>query len=203
MSQPQIEDFLQAFSGDAKYCLSIPVLWTVSIDGVTNNAINRYLELAGEQWRANINPISMTKNGNILPAQSVTIPIEGATFGSNPIGDSSGGFLPGYVLNSRQDFLSRSFSINFLETRKDLEHEYFRPWIIALAIKGLIESGSNLKADIVVKQYTNDGKLRKGYIFRKAFPTGVEGFTMSYDDTEFPIKSVTFACQNYEQIAVL
>jgi hypothetical protein len=98
--------------------------------------------------------------------------------------------------------LSRSFSINFLETRKDLEHEYFRPWIIATSIKGLIEAGANLKADITVKQYTNGGELRKGYIFRKAFPTAVEGFTMDYQNTEFPVKSVTFACQNYEQIAV-
>jgi len=175
MSHPQIEDFLQAFSGDARYCLSIPVLWSVSIDGVSNDSINYYLQLAGEKWRANINPISMTKNNNILPAQSVTIPTEGANFGASPIGENSGGFLPGYVLNSRQDFLSRTFSVNFLETRKDLEHEYFRPWIIALSIKGLIESGSNLKADITVKQYTNNGELRKGYIFRKVFPTAIEG----------------------------
>jgi hypothetical protein len=201
MSHPQIEDFLQAFSGDARYCLSIPVLWSVSIDGVSNDSINYYLQLAGEKWRANINPISMTKNNNILPAQSVTIPTEGANFGASPIGENSGGFLPGYVLNSRQDFLSRTFSVNFLETRKDLEHEYFRPWIIALSIKGLIESGSNLKADITVKQYTNNGELRKGYIFRKVFPTAIEGFTLDYQNTEFVIKSVTFACQNYEQIA--
>jgi hypothetical protein len=202
MSNPQIEDFLQAFSGDARYCLSIPVLWSVSIDGVSNDSINQYLQLAQEKWRAKITPNSMTKNGNILPAQAVTIPTEGANFGSSSIGENSGGFLPGYVLNSRQDFLSRSFSINFLETRKDLEHEYFRPWIIATSIKGLIEEGANLKADITVKQYTNGGQLRKGYIFRKAFPTGVEGFTMDYQNTEFPVKSVTFACQNYEQIAV-
>jgi hypothetical protein len=115
-------------------------------------------------------------------------------------GDSYGGFLPGYAMTSRADFLSRSFSINFLETRQDLEHEYFRPWQIAIGIKGLVERGVNLKSTITVKQYTNDGVLRKGYRFKRAFPVAVEGFTMDYNNTDYPIKSVTFACENYSQL---
>lgn len=201
MAGPQIDDFLQAFSGDARYCLSLPVLWTVSIDGVEMSSINTVLDSAGEEWKAKIHPNSMTKSGTILPAQAVGIPNEAANFSATPIGDgSNGGFLPGYALNGRQDFLSRSFSVNFLETKQDLEHEYFRPWMIAVGIKGLIEYGPNLKANIVVKQYTNKGQLRKGYIFKKAFPTGVEGMTLDYNNTDYPIKSVTFACQNYQQL---
>jgi len=200
MSSPQPNDFLEAFSGESQYCLSLPILWTVTIDGVENNAINEMLELSGEKWRATITPNSMTKNGNILPAQSVSIPNESSNFVAGEIGQSSGNFLPGYALNNRQDFLSRSFSINFLETKEDLEHDYIRPWIIALSVKGLIEWGKKLKADIIVKQYTNGGELRKGYIFRKAFPTAVEGFQLDYNNTDFTIKSVTFACQNYEQL---
>lgn len=202
MAGPQSSDFLQAFSNDAQYFLSIPVLWTVSIDGVGESNINSVLSDAGQKWRANITPNAMTKNGNILPAQSVVIPVESANFSAMTSGDTYGGFLPGYAMNSRTDFLSRSFSINFLETRQDLEHEYFRPWQIAIGIQGLIERGTNLKCTVTVKQYSNDGTLRKGYRFKKAFPTAVEGFTMDYENTDYPIKSVTFTCEDYEQIAL-
>lgn len=71
MAGPQINDFLQAFSTDAKYCLSLPILWTVSIDGVTESAINSVLSDAGENWRAKIAPNAMTKSGTILPARIV------------------------------------------------------------------------------------------------------------------------------------
>lgn len=197
---PQINDFLQAFSGDAKFCLSIPVLWTVSIDGVSDSAINTVLADASENWRAKLTPNDMTKNGNILPAQQVVIPTENSNFTPMVAGNSLGGFLPGYAMDSRSDFLSRSFSVNFLETARDLEHEFFRPWAIAVGIKGLIEQGVNLKATITVKQYNNAGQFRKGFQFYKAFPTNVEGFTLNYDNTDFPIKSVTFACENYRQL---
>ena len=197
---PQINDFLQAFSGDSKFCLSIPVLWTVSIDGVTESSINSVLSNAGESWRAKTNPNSMTRSGNILPAQEVVIPNESSSFQAMNSGSNMGGFLPGYALDTRSDFLSRNVSINFLETARDLEHEFFRPWMISLGIKGLIEQGVSLKSTITVKQYNNKGQFRKGFQFDKAFPTNVEGFTMNYESTDFPIKSVTFACQNYRQL---
>lgn len=197
----QINDFLQAFSNDSRFCLSFPFLWTVSIDGVYTSDINVILGEAGESWEAKLTPNSMTKNGNILPAQQVVIPIENSDFTPMKMGDSMGGFLPPMMLNSRADFLSRTVSINFLETTRDLEHEFFRPWMIALGIKGLTEyAGSNLKATITVKQYKNDGTFRKGYQFFKAFPISVEGFTMDYENTDFPMKSVMFACQNYKQL---
>jgi hypothetical protein len=71
---PQINDFLQAFSGDNRFCLSIPVLWTVSIDGVGESAINSVLSDAGESWQAKINPNSMTRSGNILPTSTRKLP---------------------------------------------------------------------------------------------------------------------------------
>ena len=175
-------------------------MWTVTIDGVTENSINDVLSEAGEYWFASMNANSMTRGGTILPAQQVVIPQEASNFSPMTMGDSMGGFLPGYAQNSRMDFLSRSFSVNFLETNNDLEHEYFRPWLIALGIKGLIEEGPTLKSTIIVKQYNNLGEFRKGYKFKKAFPTTTEGFTLNYDNTDFIIKSVTFACENYEQL---
>lgn len=194
----QSSDFLAAFSGDARFCLSIPVLWSVNIDGVSTGAINDVLAEAQESWRAKLTPNSMTVNSNILPAQEVTIPTESSSFQAMNTGPGMGGFLPGYGLDQRTNFLDRSFTVNFLETRKDLEHEFFRPWMIAVGINGLV--GSSLKATMEVKQYTNGGAFRKGYKFRKVFPTAVEGFTLNYDNTDFIIKSVTFACENYQQL---
>lgn len=194
----QSNDFLNAFSGDAKFCLSIPVLWTVSIDGVTEGAINTILSDAGEAWRAKMTANTMTKNGNILVAQEVSIPTESSTFQAMDSGSGMGGYLPGYALDKRSNFLERSVSVNFLETRRDIEHEFFRPWSIAVGINGLV--GSSLKGTMTVRQYTNGGTFRKGYKFKKVFPTAIEGFSMNYDNTDFVIKSVTFACENYEQL---
>ena len=197
---PKINDFLAAFSGDNRYCLSLPVLWTVDIGGVSNGSINSMLQCAGEAWSSSMVPDSMTVNGNILPAQEVAIPNEASSFIATNSGSGMGGFLPGLALDSRLDFLNRTFTVNFLETRMDLEHEFFRPWAIAIGIKGLVEQGVNLKANIKVKQYDNQGGFRKGYEFYKAFPTNVEGFTLNYENTDFIIKTVTFACQNYKKL---
>jgi hypothetical protein len=196
----QINDFLAAFSGDSKFCLSIPVLWTVSIDGVSNGAINEVLSWAGEKWQAKMTPSDMTRGGNILPAQNVTLPNESSSFQSMKAGSGMGGYFPGYALDERSDFLSRSFTVNFLETNKDLVHEFFQPWMIAIGIKGLVEEGQSLRGNMTVRQYSNDGRFMKGYQFKKIFPTNVEGFTLAYDNTDFLIKSVTFACENYAQL---
>jgi hypothetical protein len=195
----QINDFLNAFSREAKFCLSLPVFWSVSIDGVSTGSINSVLESAQEKWRATTSPEEMTRNGNILVAQEVGLPDEQAVFGIASM-NNSGGFLPSYVMNNRNDFLSRQLSINILETNEDLEQNYFRPWMIAIGIKGLVENGPNLKGTMVIKQYDNQGNLRKGFKFNKVFPKGVEGYTLNYQNTDFKMKSVTFACQNYEKL---
>ena len=197
---PSIPDFLASFSSDRRFFLNLPVLWSVTIDGVGEGNINSVLAQGGEKWRAKTSPISMTKGGNILVAQEVTLPNESSDFSAMESGSGMGGFLPGYGLNARSNFLNRSFSINFLETEMDIEHNFFRPWMIAIGLKGLIEQGTNLKGSIQVKQYSNSGNFIKGFRFRKAFPTAVEGFTLNYDSTDFKIKSVTFACENYEQL---
>lgn len=197
---PNIYEFFSAFSRDPKFFLNLPVLWSVSIDGVTENAINDVLWNAEENWRANTTPFKMSRSGNILVAQEVTLPSESSSFASTEFGTSMGGYMPAYYLNNRTNFLDRSFSVNFLETELDIEHNFFRPWMIAIGIKGLIEYGPILKADMEVRQYSNMGNLIKGFRFKKVFPTAIEGYTLNYENTEFPLKSVTFACQNYEQL---
>ena len=195
-----IGDFLQAFSGNPKFCLSFPFLWTVTIEGIYTSNVNTVLQNAGETWSLKLDPTDMTKGGTLLPAQNVTIPNEASSFSAMGMGDT-GGFLPGYALNTRADFLSRSFAIGFLETARDLEHEFFRPWMIAIGIQGLVQDPNTvLRGTITVKQFNNKGVFRKGFKFKKAFPTNVEGFTLNYENTDFPIKHVTFACENYEQL---
>lgn len=197
---PDINQFLAAFSGDSKFFLNLPVLWSVTIDGVTESAINGVLDYGGQSWRAETSPLTMTRGGVLLPAQEVTLPTESSNFSAMDSGPSMGGFLPGYALNNRSNFLERPLIINFLETELDIEHYFMRPWLIALGIKGLIEQGPTLKSSIEVRQYSNKGKFIKGFKFKKAFPTNIESFTLNYDNTDFPIKSVTFACEDYEQI---
>jgi hypothetical protein len=200
MSGPNIHEFFSAFSKDEKYFLNLPVLWSVTIDGVSMSTINSVLEKAGEHWLASVDPGSYTKSESILVAQEVTLPKESSTFDAYSSGTNTGGFLPGYGLASRSNFLDRGLTINFLETQVDIEHNFFRPWSIAIGIKGLIEIGASLKANMQVKQYSNNGKFIKGFKFTKVFPTAIEGYTLNYENTDFKIKSVTFACQNYEQI---
>jgi len=58
----------------------------------------------------------------------------------------------------------------------------------------------DLRADIQVQQYNNEGDKKKGFKFLDAFPTAVEGYTLSHGSDEFIEKSVTFGCKNYEPI---
>ena len=189
--------FLNAFSENPNFFVSHPFLWKVSLDaGNVMGAINSALQKANETWTATVESADFTRNGTLLVARQMTIPQESSEF--SPIGvDNRGGFLPGYGLTQRTDFLSRSFSLNVLETGADIEHQFFRPWLIALGIDGL--TNFKLKCDITVNQYNSDGTKRKGYVFEQAFPTAVEGYTLSYNDGDFMEKSVTFACKNYRQ----
>ena len=147
-------------------------------------------------------PSQFTKSGGILVAQEVSIPSETSTFDPFSCGSNMGGFLPIYGMGNRADFLTgHKTTVNFLETATDIEHYFFRPWMIAIGIKGLVEDGSSLKGTMEVKQFSNSGKFIKGFKFNKVFPTAVEGFSLTYDNSDFKNnKSVTFACQNYAAI---
>jgi hypothetical protein len=195
-----IKEFLATFSKDQKFFLNLPVFWTVTFDSINSGAINSVLSKAGEKWQAKENISTYIKGGNILVAQQVNIPNEGSTFNAYGSGSNMGGFLAGLGMENRDNFLSRGITVNFLETQKDIDQYFFRPWAIAIGIKGLIEHGPSLKGNMTVKQYTNKGQFIKGFKFQKIFPTAVEGYSLNYSDTEFKQKSVTFGCQNYQQL---
>mgnify|MGYP003148806294 CR=1 FL=1 len=194
----EAKSFLQAFSTDHKFFLPQPFLWKVSIGGHLTSAITKVLNKAGEKWKVKTTPDEFTKNGSMLVAQEVTLPNEQSAYGE--FGQSNrGGFLPGFGLTQRDSFLGRGITINFIETDRDIEHNFFRPWAIAVGIDGLVNMG--LKTNITVKQYSNDGFVRKGFNFVDAFPTACEGYKLNYGgDQSFTVKTVTFACRNYEQL---
>tara|TARA_R110002051_G_scaffold113009_3_gene185695 strand:+ start:548 stop:1213 length:666 start_codon:yes stop_codon:yes gene_type:complete len=200
--QGPVSDFLGAFSTDSKFLLSQPFLWKVSIgaENALAEAVNTACHKAGEDWRAMSLPDEYTKNGSILVAQEVSIPGEQTSFGEYGQ-ENRGGFLPGYGVTQRESFLTRQLSINFFETKVDIEHTFFRPWMIAIAIDGLVNP--ELKCSIVVTQYDNQMQKRKGFIFDDAFPTICEPYTLSYGDGEFTVKSVTFGCRNYRPIKLV
>ena len=198
------EDFLDAYSRERQYFLSLPSLWKIEFNYTGNpnlwSHINETLEKAGERWRVQSVPAAFTKNGNVLVAREVTVPPETTSF-LTPGGEiNKGGYLPGFGVDQRANFASRNLVVNFFDTIGDIEHTFFRPWMIAIGIDGLIGRAigkSLLCNNVVLRQYDNLGGVRKGYQFDDIFPTNVEGYTLNYDGEDYAEKSVTFAFKNY------
>lgn len=194
-------EFLGKLSHEKPYYLSLPFLWTVSIPGMLGltgaiNTTTGKVARGGGGWNAR--PVPDWGSGNLLAARETTIPVEQSTFleaGQN----SRGGFMPGYGLQQRESFLSRNLSITFIETIDDICHRFFTPWSVAIGIDGLTNFG--LKTTIEVRQFDNQKNLRKGYRFIDAFPTNVEGLTLTQEpEAMFPEKTVTFCFTDYEPI---
>jgi hypothetical protein len=195
-------DFLHAYSSHPEFFLSLPLLWKVQFDytqslvySIDNALAKNYDEL----WRVEKQPMDyIDRQGGILAARQVVVPNENTQFdvaGSMNLG----GFLPGYATTKRLDFLNKNLVINFFDTEDDIEHLFFRPWMIAIGIDGLMMRNL-LCRSVRLIQYNNLGQIRKGYEFMDVFPTNVEGYTLNYDNTDFLEKSVTFAFRNYRPI---
>ena len=194
-----VVDFLDAFSTKKEYFLSHPFLWKVKIQcsNTLKTAVDKACLKSGEDWRLMTLPEDYEKNDSVLVAQEVSIPGESSSFGEFGQ-ENRGGFLPGYGVTQRESFLTRQLAINFLETKVDIEHTFFRPWLIAIGIDGLINP--DLKCIIQVTQFDNQMQKRKGFIFDDAFPTVIEPYTLNYADQSFTVKSVTFGCKNYRPL---
>ena len=199
-------DFLDGYSYSERFFLSHPFLWKVEfnydsslIPQINVAAAKSYPD--SNQWRAISEPRLFERNGNILVAREVTVPNENSQFDIAGA-QNLGGFLPGYALNKRVDFLSKNLAINFFDTQDDIEHTFFRPWMIAIGNDGLLNR-KLLCTNVILRQYNNRMELRKGYIFDDVFPTNVEGYNLTYNDEEFKEKSVTFAFKNYRPLPTL
>lgn len=200
-SEP-INKWLSKFgdNGNRKLRLPMPVLWSVEIDpGSVETEVKDVLQKI--KYRQEINAkledyVDSQENfSNILVAQEITLPSE-SLVATNMGPTNRGAFMPGQGIVERTDFLSRSVTVNFLETHTDAVDEIFRPWIIALTVDGLINA--KLKAPTMkVVEYGKDGIKRKQYEFKEVYPTNCEGYNINYDSTEFIIKTVTFAYKEY------
>lgn len=199
MSKPNVQEFFSTFTKNSDFFLQLPIFWTVSIDTITKDKINQALDEYGvNKWRCIRDAMFYTKkSGNILVAQEINLPSEKATFTTTDMGNNYGGYMPTYVVNSRENFHNK-LSINFLETQRDIDQNFFRPWMIAIATKGLF--GGDLTSTMTVKQYTNNGDFMKGFKFQNVFPVAVEGYKLDYTDTEIKQRSITFSYTQYEQI---
>lgn len=194
-----VPNFLSKFSSDPKFALPLSFLWTVTIDGTVVNDIRSALSKIGYNW--NVEDVyqwidNSSDGSNILVAQEVTIPSE--SYETVILGPDSnrGGYMPGYGVTQRTDFLSRNLSINFIETQSDIETLLFRPWIVAISVDGMI--GGRLRANATVTQYDRLGKVRKKYKFKNIFPTNTEGATVNYASDDFTVKTVTFGYTRYD-----
>jgi hypothetical protein len=199
-----IRKWLSQFGRNNKgrFRLPMPILWSVEIDpgeslmktvGETLKKIKYKQELDSriEDYMDTVHD----NFSNILVAQEVTIPNE-SLIATNMGSANRGAYMPGQGIVERSDFLSRSATVNFLETHTDIVDDIFRPWIIALSVDGLINA--KLKAPTMkVTQYGNDGKKRKQFTFKEIFPTNCEGYNMNYENTDFVVKTVTLAYKEY------
>ena len=196
----ELYDFLTNYSvgGPPKYYLSLPTLWKIEFENasIVSGQVDQACTKAGEKWRVKNTPDQFVANGNTMVAREVTIPSETTEFLEAGGGINKGGFLPAFGVEKRQGFLTRTLSVNILDTDDSLEHTFFRPWMIAVGIDGLINRGL-LCPTVVLRQYNNKGQIRKGYTFTDVFPTNIEGYTINYDNDTFLETSVTFAFKNY------
>ena len=201
-SEP-ISKWLSRFgdNGNSRFRLPMPVLWSVEIDPGTvesevKSAIQK-IKYRQEDTGALLEDYIDSHNNfsNLLVAQEVTLPSE-SLIATNMGPNNRGAFMPGQGIVERNDFLSRSVTVNFLETHNDIVDEIFRPWIIALTVDGLINA--KLKApSMKVTEYGKNGKKRKQFVFKDVYPTNCEGYTMNYDNTDFIVKTVTLAYKEY------
>jgi len=197
-----VDGFLHNYSYHPRYFLSLPFLWKVQFYYSSDliSSINKSISKEpNEKWRAITDPRYYSDaEGRLLVARSVVVPNENTQF--DIVGSENlGGFLPGYAVNKRQDFLQKNLAINFFETDTDIEHLFFRPWMVALSIDGLMMRDL-ICPSVVLTQYNNRMEVRKEIKFNDVFPTNVEGYSVSYEDTDYKEKSITFAFKNYEPV---
>ena len=201
----EVYDFLSNYSvgGPQQYYLSLPTLWKVEFSNAASvrGQVNQACTKAGEAWRVKKTPEEFVANGNTMVAREISVPGETTEFLEAGSGINKGGFLPAFGVEKRQGFLTRTLAVNIFDTNDDLTHTFFRPWMIAIGIDGLINRGL-LCPNIILRQYNHKGEIRKGYNFIDAFPTNVEGYTLNYNNEEFLETSVTFAFKNYEPLEV-
>jgi hypothetical protein len=136
-----------------------------------------------------------------LLAQKISFPTDSV---SQAYTDNSnmGGLIGGYYTKQRESY--NSIQIDFLETNEDIIDYMLRPWVIAVAHKGLIEDGETfIKTNLVANMYTrydeDNWAIRKRVVFEGVAPIGVTGDTLNYESTDNAaiVHPCTFTYKSY------
>ena len=167
---------------------------------ITNFYISPTIQqkLLGQKTQPNIDGIGL------YYAMAAKLPKE--SFTPSYVGvDGLAGYLKGSVGGDRLDIGGRHLSIDFLETNIDFTDGLIRPWIIAAAYKGLINTGPNnsIKATIMLKEYarssTTDKKpVRRTHIFSGCVPIDISEKTLTYSTDEVTTRTVNWIYQAYQ-----
>lgn len=102
---------------------------------------------------------------HFILANKISIPNESVFIGSTntPNQETAGGAIWGRFAGSRENNAGRTVDITFLDTNKELVDLIIKPWIIAVAHRGLIESSflPTLKCHIIAYFYAKSSPNAK------------------------------------------
>lgn len=193
-------------------------------------AVNsKWSEVNAEPWAVNMGNVKTTSKKSVQEdylghfandsigvflAQRVGFTPISLNIDGNPFGEiqQHGGFYKnGKVVKSRND--TDRLKINFLISNWDITEVLIEPWIAAIAQHGLIADEINLKAKIIVTEYSSSHEkftdneeyagtmtARKQYIFDNCFPISRETPEKIYETDEagkYKTSIVEFAYDYY------
>lgn len=136
------------------------------LGALINNSSNIYKNLltGGSEG----NPDIYVKTNNIkhfILATKISTPSESVYIGSNsyPTNLNGGGAIWGHFAGGRENSAVRTIDITFLDTYREFTEYIIRPWIVAVAHQGLIESSEFpcIKCDIVADFYAKSAPQDK------------------------------------------
>ena len=166
---------------------------------ITNFYISPTIQqkLLGEKTQPNIDGIGL------YYAMAAKLPKE--SFSPSFVGvDGMAGYLKGSVGGDRLDIGGRHLSIDFLETNIDFTDGLIRPWIIAAAYKGLINTGvsNSIKTRIILREYarssiTEKKPIRRTHIFSGCVPTDISEKSLNYDGVDVSSRTVNWIYESY------
>ena len=204
--------FLNYISGQWDQSIPLRTLWTLQFGDLPTIAANvNYILGNTERTNSSVNKfpvnfrISNTIYGNstipTLLAQKISFPTDSVST-SYTDNTNMGGLIGGFYTNQREPY--NQITIDFLETNKDIIDFILRPWVLAVAHRGLIEDGeTTIKTNITTTMYTkfseNNWALRKKIIFEDAAPVSVPGDILNYESSNNSniIKQCNFTYKRY------
>ena len=130
-------------------------------------------------------------------AQEVSIPPENATL-TDMAPENRGGAMPWPGVIQRESFLARPLTVNFFDIKGQDPETMARKWMIDISEQGFAAGGDQLFGSVICILHDNGGGRKRKDNAKDAYPTNVEGFTVSYGSGSFVVKSVTFACKTLD-----